>query len=99
MKCDDVGLLPRQFAQSAVAKRNVAMRGSMKAVAADAVTPVKGIGQGVKESVLRDRMVKRGIEHGHLGNILAEEFSRSHDALDVVGIVQRRKIDAVFNIL
>src|SRR5664280_25061 len=99
MKGDDVGLLPRQFAQRAVAKRNVTMRGSMEAVPADAVTPIEVIRQGVQESLLRDRMMKRSIKYGHLGNILAEEFSRSHNALDVVRIVQWRKIDAVFNIL
>src|ERR1039458_6456991 len=99
MKGDDVGLVPRQFAQHAVAKRNVTMRGSMEAVSADTVTPIQVIGEGVQESLLGHRMMKRSIKYGHLRNILAEEFSRSHDALDVVRIVKWRKVYAVFNIL
>src|SRR5271166_3575360 len=44
-------------------------------------------------------MMKRGIEYGHLGNVLAKELSRRQDALDVVRVVKRRKINAVFNSL
>src|SRR5271165_4655511 len=97
MKGDDVGLLPRQFPQRTVAKRNVTMGGSMEAIAADTVPPVEVIRDGVQVSLLRNRVVKRRIEHGHLGNVFAKKLTRRHDALDVVGIMKRSKINAVFN--
>src|SRR5271167_3483199 len=70
---------------------------SMEAVAADAVPPVEMVRDGVQVSLLWNRMMKRSIEYGHLRNVLAEEVSRRQNALDVVGIVKRRKINAVFN--
>ncbi len=51
----------------------------MEAVATDAMTPIEVIRQGVEESLLRNRMMKRSVEHGDLGNVLAKEFSRSHE--------------------
>ena len=42
-------------------------------------------------------MVKGGVEDSHLRRGLAEQFARCQNALDVIGIVQRRKFNAVFN--
>src|SRR5271157_749491 len=97
MKGDDVGLLPRQPAQRAVTKGHVTMGGSMKTVAADAVPPVEVVGDGVQVSLLRNRVVKRSIEHSHLGNIFAKKLARRNDALNVLGIMKRSKLNAVFN--
>src|SRR5271165_3614675 len=99
MKGDDVGLFPCQLPQRAIAKGNVAMRGSVEAVSTDAMPSIEVIRNGVQVRLLWNRMVKRSVEYGHLGNVLAEELSRRHDALDVVRIVKGRKINAVFNSL
>jgi hypothetical protein len=69
----------------------------MEAVSANPVPPIEVIRYRVQVSLLRNRVMKRRIEHGYLWNVFAKEFSRSHDALAVVRIVQRRKINAVFN--
>ena len=44
-------------------------------------------------------MMEGGVEDRHLGNILAEELARRHDALEVVRIMKRGQIDALFNAL
>ena len=99
MKRDDVGLLSRQSTQRTIAESDIAVRRSVKSIAADAMAPVQVVRDGVKVSVLGNGMVERGIEHRHLRSVLAEQLARSQNALDVVGIVQRRKIDTVFNAL
>ena len=72
MQGDDVGLLPRQSPQSAVTKRDVAVGGPMEPVAADAVTTVEVIRNGIQIRLLWNRMMERSIEDCHLGNGLAE---------------------------
>ena len=97
MQRNDVGLLARQFPQGSVAKRYIAMRGPVKSIAADAVPAVEMIGNGIQISLLGDGMMERGIEYRDLRRILAEQFPRRLNALYVIGIVQRRQIDAVFD--
>jgi len=69
----------------------------VEAVAADTVPAVQVIRQGVQIGVLRNGGVKRRVKHRNLRHADAEELARGLNALDVVGIVERRQIDAVLD--
>src|SRR5581483_3756902 len=69
----------------------------MKTVPPDAVTPVQMIWHGVEVSILGYRGVKSRIEYGDLRCRLAEDLAQCLNAAEVVGIVQRRQIDAVLD--
>ena len=53
----------------------------------------------VKVSLLGNRVVEGGVEDGDLRNVFAQQFLRCLDAFDVVGIVQRREVDALLDVL
>ena len=55
------------------------------------------IRNSVKIGLLGKRMVKRSVKDRNLGNVFTEEFPCRPNALNVVWIVERSKIDAVLN--
>src|SRR5208337_5003251 len=72
MERDDVGLFARQSSHRAIAKSDVAMRGTMESVPPDAVPPIKMIRNGIQIGLLGKRMMKGSVEHRYLGNVFAE---------------------------
>src|SRR5215472_4177367 len=97
MKSDHIGLRALEAAQLPIAIGDVAMGCTMKSVAPDLMAPVQLIRDRIKVGMLRQRLVKRGVEDSDLGQSCPEDVSRGADAFDISRIVQRRKIDAAFN--
>lgn len=58
------------------------------------MTPVKIVRYGINIGMFGDTRMKGGIEYRYLRHAWPEHFARGPDALDVVGIVQRRKAGA-----
>ncbi len=58
----------------------------MEAVAADTVPPIQMIWNGVKVSPLRNRMVKRRVEHRDLRSLLAEKSRAATMPLMLLGL-------------
>ncbi len=75
------------------------MRGAVKSVTPNAVPAVQVIRDSVKVGLLWKRVMERGVEHGDLRHPRSEELARRQDSPDVVGIMQRRQVDAIFNAL
>src|SRR5208337_3193135 len=69
----------------------------MKPVTPNVVPPVQMVGHGIQISLLRQRMVKGRVKDGNLGKFRPQDLPRSPNALDVVGIVKRCKVNAVFD--
>ena len=71
----------------------------MEAVAANLVLLIVFIGQGVHIGLGGHRLVEGGVEHGHLGHVLAHDGGAGVDAGDVGGVVERCQGDAVLQSL
>jgi len=83
--------------QCPVTKRHVAVRCSVKSIAPDAMTAVEMVGQRVEVSVLGNRRVKSGIEYCDLRRRLAEDLPQCPNSAKVVGVMERREVDAVLD--
>jgi hypothetical protein len=99
VKGDDIGLRSRQSPQSTIAKGDVPMGRSVESVAPNAVAPIEMMRDGIQVSLLGNGMMERRIENCYLGDGFTKEFARRHDAFNIVGIVEGREIDAVFDSL
>ncbi len=73
------------------------MRCSMKSVPPNLVAPIKMVRQGVEISLLGQGMMEGSIEYRDLRNIFSEQIAGGQDTFHVIRIVQRCKINAVFN--
>ena len=51
----------------------------------------------VEVSIIRQRLMKRRVEDGDLWETCAEDLARRRDASDVGRIMERRKLDAIFD--
>jgi hypothetical protein len=71
-------------------QRDVAVRGAVEAVAADAVLLVEVVGQAVEVGVGRQRLVEGGVEDGDLRHV-GEHLHGHADAGHVDRVVQRRE--------
>ena len=87
---NDFQLAERALQDFGRLQRDIAVRGAVKAVAADAVLLVKVVGQTVEVGVGRQRLMEGGIEDGDLRNV-GELFLGYADAGDVDRVVQRRE--------
>jgi len=72
-------------------QRNIAVRGTVEAVTADAVLLVKVVGQAVEVGVRRQRLVEGSVENGDLRHI-RKELQGNADTGDVDRIMQRCEI-------
>ena len=100
MKRDDVRLLASEPAQSAVAKRDVAVRSAVESITPDAMTAVEMIGNGVEVSFSEEATWWKEVSNtATCGTSLPNKSRARDDPLDIVGVVQGRKIDAVFDSL
>ena len=71
----------------------------MEAIAADLVILIVLIGQSIHVSLGGHGLVEGGVEHGHLGHVLAHDGGAGVDAGDVGGVVERSQRDAVLQSL
>ena len=71
----------------------------MEAIAPDTVPPVQMVRHRVEVCALRNRGVKSGIEDCDLRRRLPEDLPQRPNSSQVVGIMERRQVDAVFNSL
>ena len=76
------------LAQHAAAGRRHTCGGAVEAVAANLVLLIVFIGQGVHIGLGGHRLVEGGVEHGHLGHVLAHDGRCRRDAGDVGGVVE-----------
>src|ERR1017187_7526838 len=63
------------------------------------MTAVEMVGQRVQVSILGNRCVKSGIEHCYLRRRLAEDLPQRPNSSQIIRIVERREVDAVFDSL
>ena len=91
MKAHDVGLLPRQIANRAVAIGHVPVGDAVESVAADAVAQIEMVRNRVQVGMLGKRVVKRGIEYGDLRNLRAQQIAHRANSAKVRGIVQAER--------
>ena len=73
------------------------MRCAVKTVAADFVAAIKLIRQRVEKRFFGQSLVKRRVENGDLRQTRAENFAGGVNASDIRRIMERRKLDAVFD--
>ena len=66
----------------------------MKSIATNVMPPIQVIGEGVKESVLRDRLMERGVEDCHLRNVWAKNLARRENSFDIIRVVQGGQVNA-----
>ena len=66
----------------------------MKSIATNVMPPIQVIGQGVKENVLRDRLMERGVEDRHLRKGWAKNLARRENSFDIIGVVQGGQVNA-----
>ena len=52
----------------------ISMRGAMKTVTPQTMSPIELVRNGVKEGVFRERLMKSRIEYGNLRNTLAKQM-------------------------
>jgi hypothetical protein len=71
-----------------------AMAGAVKAIAPDAMPLVQLVGQGVQKRLGLQRLMERGVEHRHVGQ-LGKAPPRRLDAQQVGGVVQRCQLRGV----
>jgi hypothetical protein len=72
---------------------DIAVGRAVEAVPADAQLPVEGVGQPVDEGPRRDGLMEGRVEDRDLRGPRQERLA-GVDALEVVGVVQRRELDA-----
>src|SRR5262249_33761715 len=82
-----------QLFQHPITVRDIAMRGAVKTIAADAMAPVEMIGNSVEVRMFRYGLVKGRVENSDLRGFSAEDLAGRANPLDVAGIVQRREVD------
>gem|GEM_PF-6031343 len=75
--------------------RDVAVRGAVETVAADAVFLVGFVGEAVEEGVLGHGLVEGGVEDADLGHA-GHEFGAGVDTEDVGRVVEGCEVDAFF---
>ncbi|KAF5029467.1 hypothetical protein DSECCO2_648310 [anaerobic digester metagenome] len=91
---DDVQLVQGLAQELGGLLGDVAVRGAVEAVAADAQRLVQVVGQRVKIRLLGHGLVELGVEHAH-GRRVRKEFFRHFDAREVGGVVQRTQRNVV----
>ena len=74
---------------------DILVGGAVEAVAADLVLLIVFIGQGVHIGLGGHRLVEGGVEHGHLGHVLAHDGGAGVDTGDVGGVVEGGQGDAL----
>ena len=95
---NDVQLLRLLAQKLCSAQRNVAVGGAVEAVAADLILFVVLVGQSIHISILGHGLVETGVKYGYLRNA-GHNFLASADTGQVVGVVERAKLAALFNCL
>ena len=76
---------------------HVAVRGPVEPVAADAVPLVQDVGQAVEVRAGGHGLVEGGVEHGHLGDTVAEQLAGRPVALHVGRVVQGGEVEALLD--
>src|SRR5262245_24386725 len=84
---------PQQLGRTA---GHISMAGTVKTVTTNTMLRIRVIGHGVKVSLGWPRLVKGGIENGHLGQFGKKLLGSSY-AQQVGGIMQRREMIAIFD--
>src|SRR4030095_1228273 len=97
MKRDYVRLLAGDVANLTISICDIAMRGTVKTIAAHLVSSIELIRNRVEISALGEGLMKCSIKYGNLWETRTEQLARGLNALYVCGIVQRCKLDAIFN--
>jgi hypothetical protein len=94
---DDLQLAERALEYFGRLQRNVAVRGAVEAVAADAILLVKVVGQAVEVGVGRQGLVEGGVEDGDMRQV-RELLHGLADAVHIDRVVQWRKNRKGFDI-
>ena len=98
MQREDVGLVASKAAQLSIAVRDIAVRSTVKTVATHAMLFVQPIGDRVDVGVFGKSVMKGRVEDGDLRERRSEIFAGSTDACKTCRIVERSKLDALFDI-
>src|SRR4051794_508603 len=93
MKRDDLRLLARAAGVRPIAVADVAVRRTVEAVAPHSMSPIPLVGQGVEIRAIGKGVMECRVEHGNLRNAGAKRRSCRLNALQIVGVVQRRELD------